>query len=323
MADHDTSYKLLFSHKEMVADLVRGFVPGDWVDDLHLDTLERVSENTISADLREREDDLIWRLRWGERWLYLYLLLEFQSTIDRFMAVRLLTYIGLLYQDLAAAKALPRGMKLPPVLPIVLYNGEARWWAKSSVQALSEPNLPETLQHWQPQLRYLLLSEKRYDNQALEQLTERRNLVAALFQLEKSRTPDDIQCVLVRLVEWLRSSDHLPLRRAFVVWLKRVILPARAPEAEIPDVVELQEMQTVLAERVKGWVEEWKEMGLKQGLEQGVHLGETKLLRRLLTRRFGKLPAWAEERLQSADEATLEHWAEQILECESLEALLQ
>ncbi len=44
MAEHDTSYKLLFSHHEMVADLVRGFVREDWVAALDFDTLERVRE---------------------------------------------------------------------------------------------------------------------------------------------------------------------------------------------------------------------------------------------------------------------------------------
>jgi hypothetical protein len=29
-----------------------------------------------------------------------YLLLEFQSTVDPFMAVRIMVYLGLLYQDL-------------------------------------------------------------------------------------------------------------------------------------------------------------------------------------------------------------------------------
>jgi hypothetical protein len=70
MAKHDPSYKLLFSHAQMVADLTRGFVHEDWVTELDFATLERVSEKTVSADLRTREDDMIWRLRWGERWVY-------------------------------------------------------------------------------------------------------------------------------------------------------------------------------------------------------------------------------------------------------------
>ena len=57
------------------------------------------------------------------------------------MAVRLLTCIGLLYQDLVAAGEIPAGRRLPAVLPIVLYNGEADWWAAKSLEELSEPDL--------------------------------------------------------------------------------------------------------------------------------------------------------------------------------------
>ena len=53
MADHDPSYKLLFSHRKMVADLIRGFVREDWVAGLDFDSLERVSEISVSQDLRE------------------------------------------------------------------------------------------------------------------------------------------------------------------------------------------------------------------------------------------------------------------------------
>ena len=87
----------------------------------------------------------------------------------------------------------------------------------------------------------------------------------------------------------------------------------------------------MLAERVKTWTEEWKqqgleeglEKGLKQGLEQGVYRGEARLLRRLLIRRFGALPAWAEARLEQAGEEELEVWADRVLEGATLEDVLK
>lgn len=39
--NHDHSYKLLFTHPEMVADLLRGFVREDWVAELDFSTLEK------------------------------------------------------------------------------------------------------------------------------------------------------------------------------------------------------------------------------------------------------------------------------------------
>ncbi|HSO84238.1 MAG TPA: transposase, partial [Thiocapsa sp.] len=55
----------------------------------------------------------------------------------------------------------PSGSPRPPVLPIVLCNGEKSWWAKTSLDALIEPDLPEQLRRWQPQIHYLLLDEQR------------------------------------------------------------------------------------------------------------------------------------------------------------------
>ncbi|MGH8475348.1 MAG: Rpn family recombination-promoting nuclease/putative transposase, partial [Methylococcales bacterium] len=101
---HDNSYKLLFSEPEIIIDLLKGFVAEPWVADLDFSTLEKVSGSYVTDDLRSREDDLIWRVRSRYNWIYIYLLIEFQSTIDHFMAVRLMTYTGLLYQDLIKSK---------------------------------------------------------------------------------------------------------------------------------------------------------------------------------------------------------------------------
>ena len=159
--DHDRSYKLLFSHPEMVADLLRGFVREDWVQRLDFGSLEKVGGSYVADDLREREDDIIWRVRLQDQWLYVYLLIEFQSTVDRYMAVRVLVYLGLLYQDLIRTGQTADGGRLPPVLPVVLYNGSPRWDAAQDVGDLIVP-VPGGLERYRPQLRYLLLDEGRF-----------------------------------------------------------------------------------------------------------------------------------------------------------------
>ncbi len=102
MGDHDHSYKLLFAHARMVRELLEIFVGGDWLAQVDFDTLERVSDGYISDDLRARADDIVWRVRCGSR--HVYLLIEFQSRVDSFMAVRVLAYVALLYQDLIRAR---------------------------------------------------------------------------------------------------------------------------------------------------------------------------------------------------------------------------
>jgi predicted transposase YdaD len=110
---HDSSYKFLFSQPELVRDLIAGFVPDDWLHSLDYSTLEKVSGSYITEDFRHRADDIVWRVRAGEEWVYLYLLLEFQSSVDRYMALRVMVYVGLLYQDLLkSGQTLPDG-RLP------------------------------------------------------------------------------------------------------------------------------------------------------------------------------------------------------------------
>ena len=98
--DHDSSYKFLFANPEFVRDLVMGFIPDDWLRSLDYSTLEKIPSSYVSDDFKQREDDVVWRVKVGEDWVYLYLLIEFQSSVDKYMALRMMVYIGLLYQDL-------------------------------------------------------------------------------------------------------------------------------------------------------------------------------------------------------------------------------
>ena len=311
--DYDHSYKLLFSHPQMVADLLRGFVHEPWVDGLDFASLEKVSGSYVTDDLRAREDDIIWRVRWGSEWMYVYILLEFQSTIDRFMAVRMLVYLGLLYQDLIRAGQLTADGRLPPVLPVVLYNGNKAWDAAQEIgELIVEP--PPGMERYRPQLHYFLLDEGRFSDTELAPL---KNLAAALFRLEGSRTPQDVERVLAALIEWLKSPEQASLRRAFTVWLKRVFLPGRVPGVEFGNLNDLQEVQSMLAERVIEWTEEWKrqgaEKGRQEGMEEGLQKGEASLLLRQLELRFGTLSESDRTRVWSADSDILLRWGERIL----------
>lgn len=316
MAEYDQSYKNLFSHPQLVRDLLQGFIKEQWVAGLDLDTLEKVNGSYIVDDLREREDDIIWRVRWGKEWIYVYLLLEFQSTVDPYMAVRLLTYVGLLYQDIIKTKQLLGNGKLPPVLPLVLYNGERAWNASRDIGSLIQ-HIPGGLEQYRPDFQYLLIDESYYQPENLPT----SNLVSSIFQLEQSQNPEDVHRVVKRLIEWLKSPEQTSLRRAFMVWINRVLLPVRLPGQKVPKVNELMEVETMLAERVKEWTREWKEEGIQLGLQKGRQEGLCQALKLLLVRRFGDLPQWYIRKLEQASTEQLEYWTAKIFDTNSLEEL--
>ena len=120
----------------------------------------------VSHDLRQRHGDLVWRVRFhDQRCLYLVLHLEFQSTVNRAMAVRMLAYTTLLYQMIGEG-VLREHDALPPVLPIVIYNGRRRWNAPADVSELIASG-GAALARYQPSQRYFLLDEGRVGDAAL------------------------------------------------------------------------------------------------------------------------------------------------------------
>ncbi|MEO5352994.1 MAG: Rpn family recombination-promoting nuclease/putative transposase [Magnetococcus sp. XQGC-1] len=321
MIDHDSSYKLLFSHPEMVRDLLVGFVHEPWVADLDFSTLEKVSGGYVGDDLRDREDDIIWKVRVGGLWLYIYILLEFQSTVDEFMSLRMADYVISLYQDLRKSGQVT-DKKLPPVLPLVLYHGEKRWHAPLEMTEMIVP-LPGMAAYC-PRMRYLLL-----DAGALSatELLPLRNLAGALFQLEQSRSVAALREVVRLLVAWLRTPEQASLRRAFAVWLRRVLLPKRLAGAVIPEMTDIYEVDTMLAERVQEWTKQWREegwlLGRQEGFQEGLQEGKTALLLHLLQRRFGPVPEWVRVKVTSADLETLDLWTDNILDADSLQGIFQ
>jgi len=303
--DHDGSYRLLFSHPQMIEDLLSGFVREDWIAQLDLRSLEKCGEVQISDRLERREDDLIWRTGWHEDEAPIYLLIEFQSSVDPYMAVRNLTYIGLRYEDLIRQKELSPAGLLPIVVPLVFYNGRRRWSGAREISDLIE-RVPAGPRRYAPQLRYLFVDGQR------EPLPEEEpdNLVGLLFALERSRSHEEIDRGVARLAEVLRGPDSLELRRAFTTFLRHSLLPARFPGASIPAIQDLEEVRPMLRETVQEWTQQW--------LEEGRQQGEARLLRRMVEQKFGPLTEADQARIQQADAEELLAWGERLLTARTL-----
>ena len=324
----DAAYKRLFSRPGMVRDLLRGFAARDWSETLDFGSLTPLPASYVSRDLQQRHGDLVWRVRFGgERWLYLVLLLEFQSGVDRAMAVRMLTYSGLLYQRLVAEGVLRERGELPPVLPVVIYNGRSPWTAPADVSELIAAGGP-ALARYQPSQQYFLLDEGRVDGGSLPA----GNLVSALIALETNRDRARLPALLDTLIGLLGAQDDEELTDAFSAWAAQVLLPRRLRGTSSAPLPRLEEVRTMLAETVREWTEQWVEQGIEKGIEQGIEKGieqgiekgieqgraeERALLCRLAARKF---EAAAGERLAAAladvtDADRLAQVGEWIIEC--------
>ena len=207
---HDSGYKKLFSNRTIFRQLIETFVDQPWVDDLDFSTCETLDKSFISKHYQETESDLIYKIRLKDRTIYIYILIEFQSTVDKFMALRVLNYITNFYMDyLASNKSVE---KLPAVFPIVLYNGDLRWTAPENIKALIEDFPP--LGPFALDFQYFKIAENEYSQ---ERLLRIRNIVSTLFLAESHY---DINLLETELLNLFDSETDKGAVSLFLNWFK-------------------------------------------------------------------------------------------------------
>ena len=311
--EDDASYKLLFSAPELVRDLVMGFIPDEWLHGLDYDTLEKMPGSYVTDDFRHRADDVVWRVKVDGEWVYLYILIEFQSSVDAFMAVRMMVYVGLLYQDLIRRGEVLNNKRLPPVLPIVLYNGDQKWTAATDIAELI-PKVPGLVSDYLPQMKYLLVDENSYTEAELAGL---KNLMAAVIRFEHPANSAALLQLIELLNEWLDGKPEL--KRIFAIWIRAVLLRQSKHALVLPKVNDLKELKMSLAERFDEWAKEHEQKGMEKGIEKGIEKGEALLLQRQLVRRFGALPNEVVNQIATAAPEQIETWGDRVLDAATLD----
>ncbi|MEO5341482.1 MAG: Rpn family recombination-promoting nuclease/putative transposase [Magnetococcus sp. MYC-9] len=321
----DSIYHRLFAHPEMVADLLRNFMDSDLLAELDLSQMRRLNTKFTAKTGQRRRGDVVWEIpihAGGS--LFLLLLLEFQSEVDEWMVLRLDVYTGLLYQQLVDERTLKPVDGLPPVLPVVIFNGEPQWDAATSLRELIRLPAGSLLWKYQPEMRYHVVDEGRFPEEELKGL---QSLTAIFFRIGHPGSPASILDASRDLVDWFaKHPDGPPVKRLFrellAVGLERFKGPRSLPR--IPE--ELEEVVDMLATHVEQWsrnIEQkgWQ-AGIQAGKQEGRQEGEATMLTRQLQRRFGNLPAWASDKIAKADLSTLEEWSIRILDATTIESVL-
>ncbi len=261
---YDRSYKKLFSHKGFVKQLLQGFVRLKWVERVDFDkiTLEPVS--FIDRLFKKKEADIIWKLplKKGSE-VYLYLLLEFQSTVDKTMALRFASYILNFYAERIAKE---KNKRLPVVFPLLLYNGKQRWNAARSLQEMIELVDP-SLREYLIRFKYFAIDIGSFSKRSLIKL--RNNLVSAIFLLENARNEKELDSVLKEIVEIVKSEMDNELLTRFGDWFEMLFKRTTKTEVNFEEIISEGSEYTMIVETLIEMRKKWENKGLQKGIQKG------------------------------------------------------
>ncbi|MEZ4638270.1 MAG: Rpn family recombination-promoting nuclease/putative transposase [Caldilineaceae bacterium] len=270
---HDSGYKILFSNRTIFRQLMETFVAQPWVRQVDFERAERVDKSFVSEDYQTSESDLIYRLPWGDDELYVYVLLEFQSSVDNWMALRMLNYITNFY--MAWRKEHKDAKKLPPIFPLLLYNGDDHWSAVQTMDELVEAE--PALEDYAIGFRYFKLATNEFSQ---EQLLGIQNIVSTLFLAESRPDIDLLTAQFLSLFE--REEDRQAIS-LFFNWFRQLAVHKRLRAEDFTSLSEAyrsaEEVKSMLQKTFEQWYQEGREEGREEGIEEGIEAERANIAR--------------------------------------------
>ena len=299
-------------------ELLEVFAPPGIAELLDYKTLRKESGKYITPAMKRREQDVVWSIKLNGLRIYLYFLFEFQSSIDKGMPVRMLQYVAAVYDHLVRSNAINLSDGLPPVLPIVIYNGSTRWKQSTEIFDLIQSH-PDELTEFQPRLKFWLLDEGSYRAEYLEGL---QRIMAAIFRMEHADDTEDVKRAFRYMNLTIAKSPYKKaIGKAVMKWaLFRLNskLP-ELPEMDVDEILKGTEMLEANLDRIRAnAVAEGVLIGELRGELRGKLEGESTLLERQIVKRFGTITEEIRSRLRLATTDKLETWAERILDARTL-----
>ena len=180
---HDKGYKKIFSVKKNFLDFIQKYVALDWMKNLTVDDIEVVNKEFVTDQFDTYESDIVYKIRvreWEQeapgqtdhidQYVYIFFLQEMQSSMDFTMPFRLLVYMTSIWMDYFRNtdknRRKQKSFRLPPIIPLVLYNGAGSWTAER--QFKNVVSFSDKLNGYVCNFAYILVDVSKLDVELIE-----------------------------------------------------------------------------------------------------------------------------------------------------------
>lgn len=261
---HDATFKQFLTHPETARDFMSIHLPAELLAICDMNTLRLESGSFVEEDLRQYFSDVLYSLKTtsGDDG-YVMVLVEHQSSPDKFMAFRQLRYaVAAMQRHLDAGHK-----KLPLVIPVLFYAGKRSPYPYST--------------NWLNEFDNPALAGRLYSNDFPlvdvtvipdDEIMTHRSM-AALTLLQKHIHQRDLAELLDRLATILLTS-HLTGQQ-LVSLINYMVQAGETPDAEA-FVRELARRVPKHGDELMTIAQQLEQKGIEKGRQEGMQLGEQK-----------------------------------------------
>ncbi len=291
---------------------------------LELDGMTQVAGSFVDEELRWRHCDLLFATRSRGRAAFVYVLMEHQSSSDRWMALRMLRYVTRIWDRHRVEH--PDEQTLPLVVPVVVHHGWTRWHHPTDVAGLLDLESGWTEDTAAaavlPRFPFLLDDLSRLDERALRARPLTAPARVTLLLLGRTAANPDLVRELAGWVTDLRAVLDRPrgieLFRALVTYIET------AGEAQPEELRHLmQQVGPDAEEAYMTTADMLRAEGEARGRAEGEARGRAEALLQLLALRFGPVSDGTAAAVRAAATDRIAEWTARVLTAASVEDVLR
>ncbi|MGV9639384.1 Rpn family recombination-promoting nuclease/putative transposase [Nocardia rhamnosiphila] len=317
---HDAYFRHVLSRPADAASESRSALPENITRRIDWSQLVLQPGSFVSAQLRSRYSDVLFRARLDEHPAYIYLLIEHQSRSDRFMPLRMLEYLVNIWNQ--HRRLHPDSRTLPAVIPLVVHSNRhgRSWRAPTELAELIDldPAGREALEPYLPRLRFLLDDVAALDLAGLlaRDLTPATRVMLALHKIapQNAELGSDMLDLLDDL--WALASGPGGTTELQAVMTYILQVSDTTEDGLDPVIAQLgpraKEALMTTAERLRA-------EGEARGEARGAARARTEALVDLLDIKFGPLPGAVIEKVEAGSPEQIRAWFRCSVTADTLE----
>jgi len=272
---HDKLFRETFTRLKAALSFFQGYFPKTIAKFIDWKSLELQPGSYTDEELKGSESDLLYRVKFKDTKLFIYLLFESQSSHCHLMAYRFSKYRTRIWEQFL--KQNPNAKKLPFVFPILLAHQKGGWKATRSFMDLMDipEDSIELLRPYVPDFKYHLIDLSDIPDEQIK-----GNIAAKMTQhLFKADMEDHIVESIELLQEFFKQifkeRDAIELLRSYFLYIMTV--DSRVDPKEFTRKIKVLKNQT-LKEEAMSIAEQLKQEGKVEGELIGQIIAYQKLL---------------------------------------------
>jgi predicted transposase/invertase (TIGR01784 family) len=310
----------VFRNPDNTKYFLQQYLSPDIQRSVDLDSLRLENVSYVDDNLRKHFADLVFSLMLkGEEFpsARVYLLFEHKSAPAPLVGMQILRYMALQWKELYDQQLIVG--KLPPILPIVIYQGQDNWKPRISFHELVE--MPsDSFKAYIPDFAFAFFSVRGLDAQKVQE-----NVIIRFYvEMIKSLDSPQIKEMLPRLVQgFVQALGSHTATEYIEIFFKSL--------TKASGVLVHEDFQKALSYLPEGGekimdtlADQWMEQGKNEGRTEGIVLGKLENSREMLleaiSEKFGTISADLVRRINSVEShETLMMLFKQTFRMDSLE----